>query len=243
MTENRMYTQRKANIPVMRYCAFNCIYCSFNKFLKLSPCQNCKDNKNHVHMEVLQRTPPKTKDNEFITVGLAGDVSFMGVHDFMDVLTYCAGWGDRTFLIQSKKPEFFVQFSKQIPTNVIIGTTIETNKDVFSDDDYFPKYYSISDAPAPHYRVSAMKKLQCRKAVTIEPILAFHHKVMIEWMTTIKPEMIFVGYTNDHHQGTKFKLPEPSLEETMQLINELRRAGFTVHEKSLRVAWWEYRML
>ncbi len=234
-----MYTQRKSNIPVMRYCAFNCVYCSFNRFIKLSPCQDCRDNKNHSHMEVLQRTPLKTKEGEFITCGLAGDVSFMEIHDFRDVLTYCEKWSDRTFLIQSKNPEFFVQFSNQIPANVIIGTTIETNKDVFYDDMYYPYYCNISDASATCHRVSAMKRLQCRKAVTIEPILAFNHEVMLKWITTIIPEMIFVGYANDRNQGKKFKLPEPKMEDTMHLIDELRRAGFTVFEKSLRKAWCE----
>lgn len=51
---SKMYPERpkNGNIPVMRYCAFACIYCNFQRFLKLSPCEQCRANKNHSHLEV-----------------------------------------------------------------------------------------------------------------------------------------------------------------------------------------------
>ncbi len=246
MTENRMYFNRKSNVPVMRYCAFNCIYCSFNKFLKLSNCQECRDNKNHAHLEVLQRTPPKTKEGEFITIGLAGDVSFMNPFDFHEVLEYCQKWCDRTFLIQSKNPEFFVQFSNQIPDNVILGTTMETNKSGFDNitdrlysTHLYHDYAAISSAPFPIDRYDAMIRLPYPKAITIEPILDFHLIEFRNWITDIAPIFCYIGYANDRHDGKKLKLPEPALEKTMQLISELKRAGVEVRTKSLRAAWWE----
>jgi hypothetical protein len=239
MAENKMYSERKGNIPVIRYCAFQCVYCGFQKFQKISKCQDCRANKNHSHLEVLSRTPPNTKKGEFITVGLSGDVSFMAPEDFWQVIEYCKKWKDRTFLIQSKDPEYFVSYRSKvsqvlIPNNVILGTTIES--DYWCWDDLY--YDSISKAPFPMKRLEAMVKLNCRKAITIEPILSFSDRF---WGHLIKasPEFIYIGYANDKNKGTKLKLPEPTLEKTIGLIADLREAGIEVREKTLRKAWWE----
>jgi hypothetical protein len=84
-----------------------------------------------------------------------------------------------------------------------------------------------------------MIQLSWKKAVTIEPILDFDLVEFRNWITDIAPVFCYIGYANDHKAGMKLKLPEPSVEKTMQLINELKRAGIEVREKSLRPAWWE----
>ncbi len=254
MTENKMYDKRKDNIPVMRSCFYFCSYCAFQKFQKISKCEKCRAGVNHSHLEVLQRTPPKTRESEFITVGLSGDVSFMPVKDFWQVIDYCRKWKDRTFLIQSKNPVYFLRYQEfisplRIPDNVILGTTIETNKFSLNDcvkyysdyhEDYkefgiIPQisYRGISKAPLPQYRYEAMLKLTCRKFVTIEPILYFDLDVMLRWMKDIAPEFIYIGYDNHNH-----KLPEPSLRKTQELINILRDVH-DVREKTIRKAWYE----
>lgn len=236
-----MYSERKENIPVMRYCAFNCVYCGFQKFQKISNCPKCRVGVNHSHLEVLQRTPPKTKPGEFLTVGLSGDVSFMSPEDFWQVIEYCRKWSDRTFFIQSKDPECFLSYRSKIsqvliPYNVILGATIETNRSLIKNIAMEPL---ISNAPFPEQRYEAMLKLYCKKAVTIEPILDFDIEILSQWIQKIAPEFVYIGYANDKHEGKKLKLPEPSLEKTMQLIAELRNAGIEVREKTLRPAWWE----
>lgn len=240
-----MYSDRVANIPVMRYCAFGCVYCGFQKFQKISKCQECRDNKNHSHLEVLSRTPPKTKQGQFLTIGLSGDVSFMPPRDLWKVIDYCNKWKDRTFLIQSKDPECFLSYRSKIsqiliPNNVILGTTIETdsvNPNPFKEP--WIDFPSISKAPHPSLRADAMKKLKCRKAITIEPILRFKHSTFIQMVLDIAPEFVYIGYANDKHDGKKLNLPEPTLENTMGLIADLREAGIEVREKTLRRAWWE----
>ncbi len=126
-----------------------------------------------------------------------------------------------------------------MPPNVIIGTTIETESDIFLTDHNTTYYKNISSAPTPYNRITAMLELTCRKAVTIEPILEFDLRILTELIKGIKPEFVYVGYANDHKSGMKLKLPEPAIEKTMQLINELKRSGIDVREKSLRPAWWE----
>jgi hypothetical protein len=73
-----------------------------------------------------------------------------------------------------------------------------------------------------------------RKEITIEPILQFHLDMLIPCVDAIKPEFIYVGY--DNHNCL---LPEPKLEETLKLIEELEKHGFEVRRKTVRKAWWE----
>lgn len=226
-----MYKERKANIAAFRGCDFNCVYCAFSKMLKLSNCPMCKSFKPHSHMEVLGKTPPKTKEGEFLTIGLSSDISFMDVTNFYDVLDYCSKWGDRTFLIQSKNPEWFLQFYHRITSNVIIGTTIESNR--FKGINY----KDLSKGPNSYYRYCAMVKLNCRKAVTIEPILDFNG-VFEKWIQDIKPEIVWIGYDSRPNRN---HLPEPTLQKTQELIKCLEDSGISVHQKLIRKAWYETR--
>jgi len=226
----RMYSERRGNISVFRGCGFSCSYCAFRTSLRRSPCEKCRTFEPHAHMEVLDRTPPRTKPGEFITVGLTGDISFMDVADFWKVIEYCRKWKDRTFLIQSKKPCYFLRYLEfatplRIPDNVIIGTTIETNRTTDI----------ISKAPEPALRGYAMKFLDCRKEITIEPIMDFDMETMVQWMQVLAPEFIYIGYNSNNN----IHLPEPSLSKTTELIQKLRDEGIEIREKLMRKAWWE----
>ncbi len=235
-----MYKERKANIAAFRGCGFNCVYCAFSKMLKLSSCPMCKSFKPHSHMEVLGRIPPKTSEGEFLTIGLSSDISFMDVNNFCDVLDYCSKYGDRTFLIQSKNPGYFLQFAHRITSNVIIGTTIESNRLITDrswetttcfydrgDNGYEP----ISQAPSFSLRDEAMKLYNGRKAVTIEPILDFDIDAMEKCIKEIKPEIVWIGY--DSHPE-KNNLIEPSLYKVDQFVKRLKDAEINVKLKLIR---------
>ncbi len=246
-----MYTQRShhGNIPVFRGCSFSCIYCSFKRLIMMNKkCPDCAEFKPHFHPEALLKSPPKTKDNEFITLGLSSDISFMENAHFWRVLEYCRTWGDRTFLIQSKNPEYFLRFqndcmktvAKNIPRNVILGTTIESNLGAWEYKEMQIHYNTdISKAPLPIDRYKAMLKLDCRKAITIEPILNLDIETMVNWLNEIGPEFVYIGYANDNHDGKRLKLPEPTRGKTQVLIDELLTAGVDVREKTVRKAWYE----
>ncbi|MCK5374102.1 MAG: hypothetical protein KAJ40_02350, partial [Alphaproteobacteria bacterium] len=51
---------------------------------------------------------------------------------------------------------------------------------------------------------------------------------------SIDPEVVYIGY-----DSKKNKLPEPTLDETNELINRLREHGFEVREKLISKAWYE----
>jgi len=56
-----------------------------------------------------------------------------------------------------------------------------------------------------------------------------------KWILNINPEFgVSIGYDNYN-----WRLPEPPLAKTLQLIEELEKHGIKVERKTLRKAWWE----
>ena len=223
MTRDRMYQERAGNISVFRGCGFGCTYCAFRNALRRSSCEKCGTFEPHAHLEVLNKRPPKTKEGEFLTIGLTGDISFASDTTMQAIIHYCWLWAKHTFLIQSKDPSFFLGY--EFPENVILGTTIETNCNQIG----------ISKAPSTRSRADAMVRLNnCKKMITIEPIMQFDMNTLPLWMRSISPEFIYVGYNSKDD----IKLSEPSLEKTQLLIEKL--SEFTeVRTKLMRKAWWE----
>lgn len=223
--KNNMYSGRVCNIPVQRGCSYSCTYCYAvnSTWVRTAKCQMCKDFQPHAHLEALRKKPPKTTGDEFITVGLGGDISFAEDTTMQAIIHYCHQYKDTTFLLQSKNPGFFLQY--HFPYNVILGTTLETNRDT-------AKY---SKAPSPLNRIAAMRELRhrCpnRRTITIEPLMCFDKEIFVEKIRAIAPWKIWIGL--DNHDA---KLPEPCLGETAELIEELRTFT-TVIEKTIRKPW------
>jgi len=233
MSNNKMYTERKANIAVFRGCGFNCSYCAFSNTLKRSKCKDCQDYKPHSHLEVLSKRPPKTKQGEFVTIGMNGDISFAPDSTMQAIIHYCFLYPQTTFMLQSKNPAFFHEY--RFPENVILGTTIESNRTDFHDSDYW-SYDFISSAPNPNQRFDAMYELSAKKVITIEPILDFDTDTFLNAIIDLKPEWVWVGYDSKPNRNY---LPEPIVSKTQNFIKQLTEAGIQVHEKLLRKAWHE----
>lgn len=234
MERSKMYSKRRKNIGSFRGCGYDCIYCAFRKTLSRVTCPKCKAFEPHEHLESFHQKPLKTAEGEFNTIGLSGDIAFASDTWFLRTQEYCAKWKDRTFLVQSKNPMCLV--TRLWTQNVVLGTTIETNRTRFSGMSKYRKYEDISKAPVPIARKEQLRQFakDNKVAVTIEPIMDFDLTVLWYWMVELQPKWIWIGYDSGNH-----KLPEPELEETQQLIEELREAGFEVFEKLLRPAWWE----
>jgi len=118
-----------------------------------------------------------------------------------------------TYLLQSKNPKRFLEFVYP-NLNVILGTTIETDK-----DELILKY---SDAPLVKHRKYWMCQLpnSTRKFVTIEPIMKFDLHNFVEIIKEINPKFVYVGADSKQH-----RLNEPSSDKIIQLIDSLK--GFT----------------
>jgi hypothetical protein len=149
-----------------------------------------------------------------------------------------------SFLSLTKNPQRYLDLIDDIPSNIILGSTIESNVN-------YPNY---SDAPSQKLRLRAMydivnsstKLYQIPKdfehlpiMISIEPILDFDFSfvdIIARIIRTgrMKDNYVVVGYDN-----YGYKLLEPRLDKTELLIGELRKRGIRVIEKSLRKAWFE----
>jgi len=143
-----------------------------------------------------------------------------------------------TFLFLTKNPERYLEFVGQLPPNAVLGATVETDRSYFEHERYGERLYEeISQAPLPALRLHAMEKLkelrQNRLFISIEPVLDFDLGIFIDHLWRIHPWAVCVGYDN-----YGYRLPEPPLNKTMQLIEKLK--AFTrVICKTIRLAWWE----
>ena len=110
------------------------------------------------------------------------------------------------FLFLTKNPKRYVEFLDLYPQNVVLGATIESNRD-----------YAVSQAPPAIERYEAMKKLPFKnKIVSIEPIMDFDLETFVRWIREINPVTVHIGYDNYHNN-----LAEPSLTKVKELIQHL----------------------
>ncbi|WP_202320407.1 DUF5131 family protein [Archaeoglobus neptunius] len=235
---SKMYEGVKTWNPIVG-CEFDCKYCipSFRRQAKRRRpwCELCYSYKPHFHPERLKRLPNSRR----IFVCAYGDIAWAEYQWVKTVFEVIEKHPDRDFYIQSKNPSVFVILESEfeIPDNVVLGTTVETDLSTFVHEKY-PTYHDISNAPLPEDRITAMKLLKHhRKYITIEPILDFstpsHFARLIK---SVEPEFIYVGYDNHN-----CRLPEPPLTKTLDLLERLdftevrlktiRKARFTTEER------------
>ena len=221
---NNMYPERKGNISWFRGCNYDCTYCAFGNTLRFQKCDACKAFDPHAHLEVLDRTPPVTKDGEFLTMGLTGDISFASDIEMKAAIAYCTKWNDRTFLVQTKAPHLFISYN--FPENVIFDCTIESDV-----------HHRVSSAPTVRYRQEIMasgpiQRQKNKKWITVEPIMGFTEG-FADFLKEIHPEVVYVGYDSKNHH-----LREPSLQETESFIEQVSEFA-EVRTKLMRKAYWE----
>lgn len=154
-----------------------------------------------------------------IFVENCNDIGGPGVTDEMRTLIFrhCRQFPENDYVFQSKNPAVFAPALWMMPDNVILGTTIETNR-IIED---------ISDAPLPADRVKAMESLSCpRKFVTIEPVLDFDVNTLASWIARMNPEFLNLGADSKDHD-----LPEPTVEKIHGLVAKLAEYGIELREK------------
>jgi hypothetical protein len=231
---NKMKTNMY-NLSVMQWnpfvgCNHYCKYCksSFQVQIKRwakKYCDKCYNFVPHEHPERLGQSLPTTGYMQFIFTCANGDISFCPTEYLMKITNRIRIEPHKTFLLQSKNPGSFSRVT--FPRNVILGTTLETNRDDL--------YEGISKAPKPSRRYMDFMAIKHNmKMVTIEPVIDFDLNVMVRWMENINPCMVWLGYDSRSNH-----LPEPELEKVKSLYWKLGERGFTVILKKIRKAWWE----
>lgn len=199
-------------------CRFNCEYCkpSFQRQSKRWGKNNCDECYNfvpHKHPERLDTSSIPSEDIIFVCG--SGDISFTTVdyiRKIIDVIKeHNERCPDKTYYFQTKRPSVFNLFVDELPDNAVILTTIETNRKELSEE--------VSDAPSVVQRYMRFKDVDYdRKVLTIEPIMDFDLKPLINYILSIDLENVWIGYNS---RPSEIELTEPSERKVKKLLEEL----------------------
>ena len=220
-----MYPKTKTWSP-FKGCRFDCTYCAptFKRQAKRQKhnCLQCYNYVPHYHEERLKTIP----SSEIVFVCGNADISLCKpafTRQIIDrIKEQHRRCPNKTFYFQSKRPEYFAQFLPEFPDNVIVVTTLETNRD----------QPAVSKAPVPSERYRQFLSLDYpRKVVTIEPIMDFDPGIFAGWIRKLHVEYVWLGF-NSHPESVT--LPEPKPETVEEFIGLLAEAGIEVRGKELR---------
>lgn len=220
-----MYTNVKTWNP-FKGCLFNCTYCkpSFQAQAKRQKhkCQWCYEFVPHIHPERLEKFPSAKK----IFVAGNGDICFCSEKFTREIIKVISNkkYKDKVFYFQSKRPQYFEKFLDILPENVVLITTLETNR--------IENYENISKAPNPVQRYSQFLKLDFpNKVITIEPIVDFDHDEFLSMILNINPDYVWIGLNTKPKQ---VHLPEPSKEKFDRFYNSLLEHDINVKYQTIR---------
>ena len=131
---------------------------------------------------------------------------------------------NRVWFLQSKAPRCFEQYLHLLPNNTYIVTTLETKR--------AEGYAEISKAPFPSQRYADFMDLQWdKKIVTVKPVLDFDLDTLRQWIVSINPRAVFIGYNS---KPEKVSLPESEKKKMRQLIHNLEEKRVCVTKESVR---------
>jgi len=200
----------------------------------------CKHDCQYCYMKVYKLRPARFDEfelrtdlgeNNTIFVGSSNDMWCDEYPDewILKVLDHCSKYDSNTYLFQSKNPARFKKFYGQFPSNVIFGTTIETNRHEsvrgFSDaPDTLERYVVMAELSEDSFSVAGLH----RTMVSIEPLMDFDLGELVDWIVDIDPAFVSIGADSKGH-----KLPEPSKKKTEALIAELREVTEVKVKKNL----------
>lgn len=205
--------------PIGGTCPYGCKYCWARKLAKQRNMQKYFGNTRLIEHELKRTFEP----GKVVFVGsmrdiFSEDVPIDYLHKILDVVkrnpkTY--------FLFLTKNPLRYEEILAILPRNVILGVTLETNRD-----------YKVTKAPSPEERYFTFAPLVwMKKFVSIEPIMDFDLDVFSNWLLDVFPKLMMVAIGYDNYGNN---LPEPSLEKTTALIRKLENANIKVIRKTLR---------
>jgi DNA repair photolyase len=126
---------------------------------------------------------------------------------------------DNKYLFQSKNPIRFVEFQDDFPKRIVLGTTIESDR----------QHRCMGIAPDPMERALVMGRLsRCFETiVTIEPVLLFNPMELWNMICICDPKWVNIGADSKGHN-----LPEPDTNKIISLIWALRGQSIKVKLKS-----------
>lgn len=137
------------------------------------------------------------------------------------IMAHCCLYPKNRYVFQTKNPSRYMDYQEEewmFPDNIILGCTIETNRNVCG----------ISAAPEPEERIYQISRLKgfAPIFITVEPVLDFDIDILASWIDRIRPEFLNLGADSKGHG-----LTEPTVEKIMQFTGKLREYGIELREK------------
>lgn len=213
-------------------CEYTCVYC-WARMLALTKLRDIPRYKHGFKPRFNEEELRVKFNGGFVFVSDMGDLwgSRIPSQWIRRVLEHIRKFPNTMFLFLTKNPERYHEFIDEMPENVVLGASIETNRDEYFQASFKP---IISNAPLPSERYKVFAELKWPlKFLSIEPILDFDLEIFLKWVRDMEPFLVYIGYDNYNH-----RLPEPPLSKTKELIKKLREITIVI-EKTLRPAWYE----
>jgi DNA repair photolyase len=187
--------------PIKGACFHDCAYCYMKRWKTLKP----------AHFDISELKTNLGEGN-FIFIGSSIDIFADNIENAWLMNTFTkANWYDNKYLLQTKNPfNYHGYFDFIYPKKYILSTTIESNR-IMGE---------MNKSPAPKSRALAMKNLpeEYRRMVTIEPIMYFDLKPMLNLILSFNPEQVNIEADSGNNG-----LWEPSAKETRRLIEGLEK--------------------
>ena len=185
--------------PIRGKCSHDCSYCYMKKWGEQPP----------LHLDEKDLMTNLGEGN-FIFVGhtidlFAKDVPYEWICRVTAKMRF---YSKNKYLLQTKNPARFIEFLGGF-MDVVLGTTIETNRDIVK-----------SKAPPVLQRAKALAELSemgYSTMVTIEPIFDFDLEELVDLIVLANPEWVNIGADSKGHN-----LPEPPKGKIYKLIEALQ---------------------
>ena len=193
-------------------CPHGCHYCYMKRWGEQKPVRfDAKELKVNVGV------------GNFVFVGSSCDMFAQDIPTswICQTLNHCAKYPQNKYLFQSKNPHRFANFH-EIKPNIILGTTIETNR----------IYPQMGKTPSPENRAGWMNILSkdFKTMVTIEPIMDFDIEDLVDTVTACRPNWVNIGANTNR----KIKLVEPAPSKVIDLIDTLKSISEVKVKPNLR---------
>jgi hypothetical protein len=202
--------------PIKGACPHNCSYCYvkriYKRFKKEQPAPYLDEKEMKVNFGT----------GKFIFVGSSIDMfaDCIAEDDIRVVIKKCKSASESKFLFQSKNPGRLVSFEKEFGDNSVFCTTIESNIGC----------YVIGPCAPPLVRAFYFRKLNRPKMLTIEPVIRFDRDRFLEIIKSCGS----LRQVNIGADSGRNNLLEPSREDVLWLIDELRKFTKVVCKKNLK---------
>jgi hypothetical protein len=223
-SKGNMYPGVKTWNPLAGECPHKCIYCSTCSLMRYPVIEAKYSGKLRLDEKAMNKNLG-SGNTWFVCAQNDLFAKYTPLKFASDIIHQCHKYPDNRYYFQTKNPGKFCIWFGYYPAGSILCTTIETNR----------WYEQMGNAPVTGERAIEMHRLAnpniwgYEKQVTIEPIMDFDLKEMVELIEYANPNKVNIGADSKNNH-----LPEPSKEKLLALIDELKKFTLIDQKRNLK---------